>query len=203
MTAPLFPQDPRTAWYAQMGIAQEMGGPALLSLGLEPVHTEALTTLLALRQTLRRQQPAALPWVLVGGEGEIWLIASLLGAGPQPFSPQAVTPMTGQSQPQFRATLFAGSDPATYAASLLITAPDAPVLRPSLLPQGMVWMLTAAGLPGGYSSGVAELPFALMAAPPPDPMPSRPSLAEGISAWLTLLFALALILWAGIGLFLG
>lgn len=190
MTSPLFPQDPRATWAAQMGAAQEMGGPALLSLGLEPIHTEALTTLLALSQSLRRSRPTARPWVLVGGEGEIWLMAHLLDISRQAVAGQRLS----------RATLFAGSDPATYAASLLITAPEAPTLRPHLLPPGMVWMLTAAGLPGGYSSGVAELPFALMAAPDPDPRPERPPLAERVSAWLTLFAALALLLWAGLRL---
>jgi hypothetical protein len=138
-------------WQRMAEIGAEAGRLPVIGLGVDSFHTESLLFLLAWRRLARRSTGLLDPRLVVGGEGELWLMASLIWQ-----SRRDPLILTGAHN-----VFYAGSDLATRAAMLTVNArPDADVGRASL-PAGMAWMLTPTALPGSGHMDLEHLPFLL------------------------------------------
>jgi hypothetical protein len=122
----------------------------------------------------------------VGGEGSQWLLATA----------QWQERATSSSQQHSFGVIYAGSDLATYAASLNIHAPLAADPGGPFLSPGMAWMLTPTALPGSEQSDLEFLPFVLadpIFAPVSAP-PVQAGWMEQLEMWAVLLLAIGLLL---------
>jgi hypothetical protein len=173
-------------WQRMAEIGAESGRLPLIGLGVDSFHTENLLFLLAWRRLARRSTGLLDPRLVVGGEGELWLMANLIWQSRR--DPLAVAGAHN--------VFYAGSDLATRAAALTVNVrPDADVGQPSL-PVGMAWMLTPTALPGSGHADLEYLPFLLdeslftpVAAPP-----SPSSRFDQIEIGSVIVLAVALVL---------
>lgn len=171
-------------WQRMAEIGAEAGRLPVIGLGVDSFHTESLLFLLAWRRLAHRSTGLLDPRLVVGGEGELWLMASLIWQSRR--DPLAVAGAHN--------VFYAGSDLATRAAALTVnTRPDAD--QPSL-PVGMVWMLTPTAHLGSGHTDLEHLPFLLdeslftpVAAPP-----SPPTWIDQIEIGSVIVLAVALVL---------
>jgi len=170
-------------WHRQLEIALEAGETPVLALGWDTLHPDSAFALAALHGLARRRPGAVDPWIVAGGEGDLWL----LGATQWPKETWGSTR---------GGALYAGNDGATFAASL--TLAESPRTGPgrASLPTGMAWMLTPTAAPGAERSEGEYLPFALAADEfSPLPVPdSTPDWVERMESWSMTLLALGLLL---------
>ncbi len=162
-------------WRKQMEMALEAGEIPVLSLGWDTLQPESVLPLHALQRLARGRPGAVQPWIVAGGEGDLWL----LGATQWP-------------QERRSGPLYAGNDSATFAATLNLAEP---VRTGAALPGGMGWMLTPTAAPGSARSQGEYLPFALAADDfSPLPAPDLPSDWVGrLEGWAVALLAVALL----------
>ncbi|MBX2998689.1 MAG: hypothetical protein KF893_09295 [Caldilineaceae bacterium] len=173
-------------WQRVAEIGAEEGRLPVIGVGVGSFHAEGLLFLLAWRRLARRSTGMLDPRLVVGGEGELWLMASQIWQSRQ--DPLAVA---GTHH-----IFYAGSDVATRAAALTVnTRPNAEFGQP-FLPTGMAWMLTPTALAGSGRADLEHLPFFLneplfmaVAAPP---APS--SWIDGFEALAVVALAVALVL---------
>lgn len=163
-------------------ISIETGRRPLLGLGIDTLHPESIMVLMALRQLAQRSTRPAIPAIVAGGEGELWLFTGLLW--------QSTTHVAGPAP-----AIYGGNDLATYAAVLNISALPAPVGDPAL-PAGMAWMLTPTAVPGSERSDLTYLPFVLRSPLfTPVTLTSQPATwLDQMELWAALLLATALLL---------
>lgn len=166
-------------WRRRLEMALEAGETPVLALGLDTLHPDSATTLDAL-QGLASSRPGAVePWIVAGGEGDLWL----LGAVQWP-------------QGKRGGALYGGNDSATFAASLNLAESGEGRLAGAALPLGMGWMLSPTAAPGSERSEAEYLPFALA----PDefsPLPAPPAPTdwiERVEGWAVALLAVGLLL---------
>lgn len=166
-------------WRRRLEIALEAGETPVLALGLDTLHPDSATPLVALHRLASSRPGAVEPWVVAGGEGDLWL----LGAVQWP-------------QGKGGGALYGGNDGATFAASLNLAASGQGGVMGGALPLGMGWMLTPTAAPGSERSEAEYLPFAL--APDefsPLPAPAAPAdWIERVEGWAVALLALGLLL---------
>lgn len=174
-------------WRQQAEIDIESGRHALVGLGLGNVDAQSLVALLAVQRFAQRAGPLAEPQ-LVTGDGDLWLSVLML------------RPPTSEDAPSSFDVLYAGSDVATYAASLDIatTRHIAPISRSGAtpLPPGKAWMLTPTAFPGSERADLEFLPFVQHGAPfapVSAPQPTSPRWIDQVEAWAVLVLALALL----------
>ncbi len=177
-------------WQAEIESGLEAGQPPLLQLGATHSPLTGAVGLLALAALARRRTDIGAPAALLGGATPYWLAALLLRPSPGPLP-----------HPQETATLYAGPDPATYAAALdahaaPIAGPTRLVRAPYDLPDGLASHSAPAALPGAPTRWDA-LPW-LTAVPAhhdarydaPPPAPDWPAIAAMIAAITLVLLAL-------------
>lgn len=167
-------------------VGAEAGRLPIIGLGIDSFHPQGLLLLMAWRRLARRSTGLLDPHLVVGGDGELWLMASLIWQSRR--DPLAVA---GAHH-----VFYGGSDLATRAAALTTTAPADGEIRQSSLPVGMAWMVTPVALPGSGYTDPEHLPFLLdeplfsfVSAPP-----SPSSLFAQIEQWAGILLAVALVL---------
>jgi hypothetical protein len=167
-------------------IGAEAGRLPVVGLGVDSFHTEGLLFLLAWQRLARRSTGLLDPHLVVGGEGELWLMASLIWQSRR--DPLAVTGAHN--------VFYAGSDLATRAAALTVNAPPDSDSGRSLLPAGMAWMLTPTALPGGGYADPEHLPFLLEPSlfTPVGAPPLSSSWFDQIETWAVIGLAVALVL---------
>jgi hypothetical protein len=172
-------------WQRIVEINTEMGRRPLLGIGVDTLQPESLLILLALARLARRTAGPLPPRFVAGGEGELWLFTNLLWQS----SGHGVRSKHGI------AAIYGGSDFATYAATLNISALPMAASHP-VLPPGMAWMLTPTAMPGSERSDLVYLPFVLRSplfAPITVPPPPATWL-DRLELWAALLLAAALVL---------
>lgn len=165
-------------WRRCLEMALEAGEKPVLALGWDTLHPDSAFSLAALHRLARRRPGAVEPWIVAGGEGDLWL----LGAA------------QWQTEGQARA-LYGGNDSATFAASLTLAEPGPTDVAGPALPTGMGWMLTPTAAPGSARSEGEYLPFAL-ALDDFSPLPAPdlpPDWIEQVEGWGVALLALALL----------
>lgn len=173
-------------WQHSLEIGSEAGQRAVIGLGLESVQAEQVLVLLALRRLAHRPVGLADPVILVGGEGDLWLLSAMQWHRRPPALSRA-----GQLN-----LVFAGSDVATYAAIANISAPSGAPPGGPLLPPGMAWALTPTALPGSERSDLSYLPFVLADDLfVPSVVPPVPSTwLDRVEVWATIVLVLGLLL---------
>lgn len=176
------PEQLEAAWRRSLAIALEAGDKPLLCLGWDALHPDSVLSLLALQRLAARPSAMARPWIVAGGEAELWLLAAL--------SPPLTGPQTGEG-----GVLFGGADMGVFAAALNTVAPPNRTRPQQHLLPGMAWMLAPTGLPGAARSELEFLPFALA----PDlftPQAAQETDAQGVDVerWAALLLLVGLIL---------
>jgi hypothetical protein len=173
-------------WQRMVEIGAESGKLSVVGLGVESLQPESLLCLLAWRRLALRSTGMLDPRLVVGGEGELWLMASLIWQSRR--DPLAVA---GAHH-----VFYAGPDLATRAAALTVTSPAHAGVRVPSLPVGMAWMLTPVSLPGSGQADVEQLPFLLdesLFTPVSTPVsPSSPF--DPIELWAVILLVVALVL---------
>lgn len=178
------PQQLASVWRRMADTAAETGETPLIALGIDSLHPDSGLGLLALSRIARRSLGPQNPVVVAGGEGELWLLGTLLWQ----------RPAGGTDAPPDQ-VLYAGGDAATHAAALntAVRPVDAAVLPP-----GMAWMLSPTATPGAERSDVELLPLAL-AEEDFVPQAIGPDAADWLAQlerWLGLLLALGLLIGA-------
>ena len=133
-------------WRRRADTAVENGETPLLALGLDSFYQTSCLNLLALNRVARRNLGPQNPTVIAGGDGWLWLLATLVwqhDAGSYDTVPAAAPGTAFQRLPEGQAdgvddasrmVLYAGADSALYAATLNIAAQysDAGSLPPGL-----------------------------------------------------------------------
>ncbi|MBI3958344.1 MAG: hypothetical protein HY328_06000 [Chloroflexi bacterium] len=164
-------------WRRRLEMALEAGETPVLALGWDTLHPDSAFPLAALHRLARIRPGVVQPWIVAGGEGDLWLLGAT------------------QWQKERRAgPLYGGNDSATFAATLTLaesvrTGGGAP------LPGGMGWMLTPTAAPGCARSEGEYLPFAL-AADEFSPLPAADAPSdwiEQLAGWGVALLALGLL----------
>lgn len=146
-------------WQRRADAAAESGETALFALGLDSLCRDGFGRLLALQRIARRNLGLATPLPITGGDGWLWLLATLVWqpdtAGPDAvrpsFSDAAAEEGSRQGAPAFplagRTVVF-GGDSALYAATLNIAGRDG---GPDVIPVGLDW--SGAALAGADAEG--------------------------------------------------
>lgn len=171
-------------WQRVVEIGNETGRRPLIGLGRDPFHPENALALVALHRLARRPVGLIEPRFVVGGEGELWLLAAM----------QWRTRAGHALSTDGFNLVYAGKSLATYAASLTLNAP--PASRGPMLSPGMAWMLTPTAVPGSERSDLEDLPFVL-AEPlfvPVIAPPVAPDWLDRLETWGVLLLAVGLLL---------
>lgn len=166
-------------WRRRLEMTLEAGETPVLALGLDSLHPDSAMALHALRRLAASRPGAVEPWIVAGGEGDLWL----LGAAQWP-------------QGKRGGALYGGNDSATFAASLNLAEAGQSGLAGAGLPLGMGWMLSPTAAPGSERSEAEYLPFALAAdefAPLPPPAAPTDWIA-GVEGWAVALLAVGLLL---------
>ncbi|RME54117.1 MAG: hypothetical protein D6790_17035, partial [Caldilineae bacterium] len=154
----------------------------LLCLGWDALHPDSALGLLALQRLAARPSAMAQPWIVAGGEAELWLLAAL------------IPPLTGARTGE-GGVLFGGADMGAFAATLNTVAPPNRHRPQRHLLPGMAWMLAPTTLPGAARSELEFLPFAL--APDlfaPQAAPETDAHGANLEPWAALLLLVGLIL---------
>lgn len=176
------PRSLSALWRRHLEMALEAGENPVIALGWDTLHPDSLFGLAALHRLANNRPGAVVPWIVAGGEGDLWLLGAMQwrregAAGP----------------------LYGGNDSTTFAATLNLA--EAGGQTGQRLPGGMAWLLTPTATPGSERSEGEYLPFAL--APEdfsPLPAPSAdPDWTEKAEGWASALLALGLLLAAFIG----
>ncbi len=176
-------------WRRQLEMALEAGETPVLTLGWDTLHPDSIFPLAALGGLARHRPGAVEPWVVAGGEGDLWL----LGVSQWPSGRRGTHTRRG-------GILYAGNDSATFAASLTLAEPPHSALSAPALPLGMAWLLTPTAAPGAERSEGEYLPFALTPdefAPLTGP-PSTPDWVAKLEGWSFALLAIGLLVAASI-----
>ena len=142
------PERLASEWRRRADTAIENGETPLLALGLDSFFQTSCLNLLALNRVARRNLGPQNPTVIAGGDGWLWLLATLVwrhDAGSYDTVP-AAAPGTaierrtgGQADgvdDAARMVLYAGADSALYAATLNIAAQHS---ETGSLPPGLDW----------------------------------------------------------------
>lgn len=133
-----------TIWRRQLEMALEAGETPVLALGCDTLRPDSAFALDALHRLARSRPGAVDPWVVAGGEGDLWL----LGA-------------TQWQKERQGGAIYGGNDSATFAATLTLAESGRTDGAGTTLPAGMAWMLTPTATPGAERSEGEYLPFAL------------------------------------------
>lgn len=151
----IFHLDPKrlaAAWRRLADTAVEHGQTPTLALGLGTLFRHSGLGLLALGKVSRRQLGPQNPVVIAGGDGWLWLLATLVwrptarhGAA---IGKAAGEPTQGVDDAS-RLVLYAGADSALYAASHNIAALDSDA---AAMPPGLDWTASPTAIPGAESS---------------------------------------------------
>lgn len=176
-------------WRRQLEMALEAGETPVLTLGWDTLHPDSIFPLAALGGLARHRPGAVEPWVMAGGEGDLWL----LGASQWPSGRRGNHTRRG-------GVLYAGNDSATFAASLTLAEPPNSALSAPALPLGMAWLLTPTAAPGAERSEGEYLPFAL-ASDEFSPLPVLPTPSDWLArleGWSIALLAVGLLVAATI-----
>ena len=165
-------------WRRRLEMALEAGETPVLALGWDTLHPDSAFPVAALHRLARSRPGAVQPWIVAGGEGDLWL----LGA-------------TQWQKDRRGGALYGGNDSATFAATLTLAESVRTDGAGAALPGGMGWMLTPTAAPGCERSEGEYLPFVLAADEfSPLPAPDSPSdWVEGLEGWGVALLALALL----------
>ncbi len=163
-------------WQAEIESGLEAGQPPLLQLGATHSPLTGAAGLLALAALARRRTDISAPAALLGGAAPYWLAALALRPPPGPLP-----------HPQETAALYAGPDPATYAAAL--DAHAAPIVGPTrlvrpahALPDGFLSHFAPAALPGAPTRWDA-LPWLVSVPAHPDVQDQARNGAPAPPAW--------------------
>jgi hypothetical protein len=181
--------DPRTLaahWQRTIEINSEAGRRPLIGLGMNSFQPESVLRSLAIQRLARRPAGVMDPLIVVGGEGEEWLLTVLQ------WQVRRGQPL----QPASFAITYGGSDLATHAAILNVHTAPGPDPGGPFLPHGMAWMLSPTALPGSEHSDLEALPF-LLADPLFAPVAVPPVTAhwlDQLETWVVLLFVASLLL---------
>lgn len=177
------PEQLETVWRRSLAIAFEAGDRPLLCLGWDALHPDSALGLLALQRLATKPFVKARPWIVAGGEAELWFLATL-------------TPPIGDSRTEEGGVIFGGADVATFAATLnTLIAPNWDRPQPHLSP-GFAWLLAPTSLPGAGRSELEYLPFALAQDLFTPQVAREEAATQGatLEQWAALLLLLALIL---------
>lgn len=152
MTFYLEPKHLAAAWRRLADTAVEHGQTPSLSLGLGTRFRHSGLGLLALGQVARQHLGPNNPVVIAGGDGWLWLLATLVwrpSAGHGAAIGQAAGEQTKGVDDASRLVLYAGADSALYAASQNIAALDSDA---ATLPPGLDWTASPSANPGAEGS---------------------------------------------------
>ena len=136
------------AWRRLADTAVEHGQTPSLSLGLGTRFRHSGLGLLALGRVARQHLGPRNPVVIAGGDGWLWLLATLVwrpAAGHGTAIGQAAGEQTQGVDDASRLVLYAGADSALYAASHNIAAFDSDA---AALPRGLDWTASPTAIPG-------------------------------------------------------
>ena len=168
-------------WRRQLEMALEAGETPVLALGWDTLRPDSTFALDALHRLARSRPGAVDPWVVAGGEGDLWL----LGA-------------TQWQKERRGGAIYGGNDSATFAATLNLAESGRTDGAGAALPGGMAWMLTPTATPGAARSEGEYLPFALALDEfsPLSTPETRSDWVERLESWAVALLALGLLVTA-------
>ncbi|MDE0069372.1 MAG: hypothetical protein OXO48_06625 [Caldilineaceae bacterium] len=148
----LHPERLAASWRRRADTAVEHGQTPALSLGLGAPFRHSCLGLLALGRVAHQHLGPQNPVVIAGGDGWLWLLASLVW---RPAARQRATvarPAGDQTRgvdDASRLVLYSGADSALYAASHNIAALDS---DPAALPPGLDWTASPTAVPAAEGS---------------------------------------------------
>lgn len=148
MTFYVEPNRLAAAWRRLADTAVEHGQTPSLSLGLGTRFSHSGLGLLALGRVARQHLGPRNPVVIAGGDGWLWLLATLVwrpAVGHGATIGQAAGEQTQGVDDASRLVLYAGPDSALYAASQNIAAFDSDA---AALPPGLDWTASPTAIPG-------------------------------------------------------
>lgn len=191
----LEPERLAASWRRRVDTAVEHGRTPALSLGLgAPIRHSGLG-LLALGRVARQHLGPQNPVVIAGGDGWLWLLATLIWRPAVRRSAAVAQPAGDQTRgvdDASRLVLYAGADSALYAASHNIAALDS---DPAALPPGLDWTASPSAVPAAEGSESELLAQTLVpeSHAPTGPEPDALDWLQKAGGWAAGLLALGLL----------